>query len=148
MRSSELDYELPPELIAQHPPERRDGSRLLVHDRASGETRHRRFDELPLELSEGTLVVVNDTRVLPARLRLERPGGGEAEGLVLEPVGPDGERGGPRPSCCCSSASARTGRGRAWRARRASCDRVSGWGRSSCSSRSAKAAGGCGSTAS
>src|SRR3954452_4735498 len=90
MRSSELDYELPQELIAQHPPERRDGSRLLVHDRASGETRHRRFDELPLELSEGTLVVVNDTRVLPARLRLERPGGGEAEVLLLERVGSNG----------------------------------------------------------
>src|SRR3954447_808283 len=90
MRSSELDYDLPQELIAQHPPERRDGSRLLVHDRASGETRHRRFDELPLELAEGTLVVVNDTRVLPARLRLERPGGGAAEVLLLERVGSNG----------------------------------------------------------
>src|SRR3954469_5365514 len=90
MRSSELDYELPQELIAQHPPERRDGSRLLVHDRASGETRHRRFEELPLELAEGTLMVVNDTRVLPARLRLERPGGGEAEVLLLERVGSNG----------------------------------------------------------
>jgi S-adenosylmethionine:tRNA ribosyltransferase-isomerase len=90
MKSSELDYELPKELIAQHPPERRDGSRLLVHDRASGETRHRRFDELPSELPEGTLVVVNDTRVLPARLRLERPGGGEAEVLLLERLGENG----------------------------------------------------------
>jgi S-adenosylmethionine:tRNA ribosyltransferase-isomerase len=90
MRSSELDYELPQELIAQHPPERRDASRLLVHDRASGETRHRRFDELPTELADGTLVVVNDTRVLPARLRLERPGGGEAEVLLLERLGENG----------------------------------------------------------
>src|SRR6185312_12726813 len=90
MRSSELDYELPWELIAQHPPERRDASRLLVHDRASGESRHRRFDELPSELPEGTLVVVNDTRVLPARLRLERPGGGEAEVLLLERLGENG----------------------------------------------------------
>jgi hypothetical protein len=90
MRSSELDYELPQELIAQHPAQRRDGSRLLVHDRASGETRHRRFDELPSELPEGTLVVVNDTRVLPARLRLERPGGGEAEVLLLERLGENG----------------------------------------------------------
>jgi len=90
MRSSELDYELPRELIAQHPPERRDASRLLVHDRASGETRHRRFDELPAELADGTLVVVNDTRVLPARLRLERPGGGEAEVLLLERLGENG----------------------------------------------------------
>jgi S-adenosylmethionine:tRNA ribosyltransferase-isomerase len=90
MRSSELDYELPQELIAQHPAEPRDGSRLLVHERASGETRHRRFDELASELPEGTLVVVNDTRVLPARLRLERPGGGEAEVLLLERLGENG----------------------------------------------------------
>jgi len=90
MRSSELDYELPEELIAQHPAARRDGSRLLVHDRKTGETRHRRFDELPGELAEGTLVVVNDTRVLPARLRLERPGGGEAEVLLLEQLGENG----------------------------------------------------------
>jgi S-adenosylmethionine:tRNA ribosyltransferase-isomerase len=90
MKSSELDYNLPQELIAQHPLERRDRSRLLVHDQASRETRHRRFDELPAELVEGTLVVVNDTRVLPARLRLERPGGGEAEVLLLERLGDNG----------------------------------------------------------
>ena len=90
MRTSELDYELPQELIAQHPLKRRDGSRLLVHDRTTGETRHRRFDDLPLELKEATLVVVNDTRVLPARLRLERPGGREAEVLLLERLGENG----------------------------------------------------------
>jgi S-adenosylmethionine:tRNA ribosyltransferase-isomerase len=90
VRTAELDYVLPPELIAQHPLERRDRSRLLVHDRATDETRHRRFDELPDELSEGTLVVVNDTRVLPARLRLQRPGGGEAEVLLLERLGENG----------------------------------------------------------
>jgi S-adenosylmethionine:tRNA ribosyltransferase-isomerase len=90
MKSSELDYELPPELIAQRPAERRDHSRLLVHERASGATRHRRFDDLPHELPEETLVVVNDTRVLPARLRLERPGGGAAEVLLLERLGEDG----------------------------------------------------------
>jgi S-adenosylmethionine:tRNA ribosyltransferase-isomerase len=90
VRTAELDYELPPELIAQHPLERRDRSRLLVHDRATRETRHRRFDDLPAELPDGTLVVVNDTRVLPARLRLERPGGGEAEVLLLERLGENG----------------------------------------------------------
>ena len=90
MKSSELDYELPPELIAQHPAARRDHSRLLVHERASGATRHRRFDDLPQELPGGTLVVVNDTRVLPARLRLERPGGGAAEVLLLERLGENG----------------------------------------------------------
>ena len=90
MRASELDYELPPELIAQTPLEQRDSSRLLVHDRSTGDTRHRRFDHLAEELPEGTLVVVNDTRVLPARLRLERPGGGEAEVLLLERLGSNG----------------------------------------------------------
>src|ERR687892_1663708 len=98
MKTSELDYQLPSELIAQHPAERRDRSRLLVHDRTRGETRHRRFDELPGELAEATLVVVNDTRVLPARLRLERPGGGQAEVLLLERLGWEGTGGGlPRP---------------------------------------------------
>ena len=72
MKSSELDYSLPRELIAQRPLERRDHSRLLVYERSSGEVRHRRFDELPEELAAGTLTVVNDTRVLPGRLRLER----------------------------------------------------------------------------
>ena len=90
MRSSELDYSLPRELIAQRPLERRDHSRLLVYERSSGEIRHRRFDELPEELVAGTLTVVNDTRVLPARLRLERPGGGEAEVLLLERLGENG----------------------------------------------------------
>jgi S-adenosylmethionine:tRNA ribosyltransferase-isomerase len=90
MDTSALEYELPPELGAQRPADRRDESRLLVYDRATGDARHRRFRELPGELSPGELVVVNDTRVIPARLRLERPGGGEAEVLLLERVGPDG----------------------------------------------------------
>jgi S-adenosylmethionine:tRNA ribosyltransferase-isomerase len=90
MKAAELDYALPPELIAQRPAARRDRSRLLVYERASGAVRHRRFEELPEELPEGTLTVVNDTRVLPARLRLERPGGGEAEVLLLERLGANG----------------------------------------------------------
>jgi len=89
MDTAQLDYELPPELIAQRPAERRDESRLLVFDRATGDVRHRRFSELPDELA-GELVVVNDTRVIPARLRLERAGGGDAEVLLLERLGPDG----------------------------------------------------------
>ena len=69
MDTAALEYELPPELIAQRPAERRDESRLLVYERPTGEVRHRRFSELPEELS-GELVVVNETRVIPARLRL------------------------------------------------------------------------------
>ncbi|HSP72170.1 MAG TPA: S-adenosylmethionine:tRNA ribosyltransferase-isomerase, partial [Gaiellaceae bacterium] len=65
MKVSLLDYALPPELIAQHPAERRDESRLLVYERATGAVRHRVFAELPEELSAGALVVVNDTRVVP-----------------------------------------------------------------------------------
>jgi S-adenosylmethionine:tRNA ribosyltransferase-isomerase len=87
MKLSELDYDLPPELIAQHPAERRDRSRLLVYDRASGEVRHRRFDELPDELEPRELVVVNDTRVLPARISIDRPRG---EVLLLERIGDEG----------------------------------------------------------
>ena len=89
MDTAELEYELPPQLIAQRPARRRDESRLMVFDRGTGEVRHRRFSELPEELST-ELVVVNDTRVIPARLRLRRPGGGEAEVLLLERAGPDG----------------------------------------------------------
>jgi S-adenosylmethionine:tRNA ribosyltransferase-isomerase len=87
MKLTELDYELPPELIAQRPRAQRDQARLLVYDRATGEIRHRRFSELPGELETDELVVVNDTRVLPARIRLERPRG---EVLLLERVGEDG----------------------------------------------------------
>jgi S-adenosylmethionine:tRNA ribosyltransferase-isomerase len=90
METSALEYDLPRELIAQRPAERRDESRLLVYERATGDVRHRRFSELPEELAREELVVVNETRVIPARLRLERPGGGEAEVLLLEHVGPDG----------------------------------------------------------
>jgi S-adenosylmethionine:tRNA ribosyltransferase-isomerase len=87
MRTAELDYDLPPELIAQRPLPRRDDSRLLVYERATGATRHRSFRDFPDELPDGALVVLNDTRVLPARLRVRRPGGGEAEVLLLEPLG-------------------------------------------------------------
>ena len=85
MDTSELDYDLPSELIAQHPAERRDASRLLVYRRSSGEVTHRRFAHLPEELS-GELAVVNDTRVVPARIRLERPRG---EVLLLERLSGD-----------------------------------------------------------
>jgi S-adenosylmethionine:tRNA ribosyltransferase-isomerase len=87
MKVSELDYELPSELIAQRPPGRRGYSRLLVYDRAQGDVRHSRFSELPDELTRSELVVANDTRVLAARIPLGRPRG---EVLLLERVGEDG----------------------------------------------------------
>jgi S-adenosylmethionine:tRNA ribosyltransferase-isomerase len=80
MDLSELDYELPPELIAQHPAGRRDASRLLVYERETGAVRQRRFGELAEEL-HGELVVVNDTKVVPARIPLSSPRG---EVLLLE----------------------------------------------------------------
>jgi len=82
MDARELDYDLPPELIAQHPAERRDESRLLVYSRASGDVSHHVFRELP-ELVDA-LAVVNDTRVVPARIAIEQPRG---EVLLLEPAG-------------------------------------------------------------
>jgi S-adenosylmethionine:tRNA ribosyltransferase-isomerase len=97
VKTRELDYELPEELIAQHPTQRRDESRLLVYDRASGDVRHRRFFELPEEL-RGELVVVNDTRVVPARLKMRRPSGGAAEVLLVERLEEDVWEGLARPS--------------------------------------------------
>src|SRR5579871_1524293 len=82
MDAAELDYDLPPELVAQHPAGRRDASRLLVYSRATGEVEHRVFRELP-ELVDA-LTVVNDTRVVPARIPIERPRG---EVLLLEHLG-------------------------------------------------------------
>src|SRR5437762_10873831 len=79
-----LDYDLPPHLIAQHPAEQRDQSRLLVLNRARGEIRHHQFVDLPSLLQPGDLLVLNDTRVLPARLFGRRAGtGGRWEGLFL-----------------------------------------------------------------
>src|ERR671931_2389845 len=86
MKTRELEYDLPPELIAQHPVARRDESRLLIYDRVSERVDHRRFAELPDVLGEA-LTVVNDTRVVPARIPIERPRG---EVLLLEPLDADG----------------------------------------------------------
>jgi S-adenosylmethionine:tRNA ribosyltransferase-isomerase len=87
MRVSELDYDLPPALIAQRPEARRDESRLLVYERMSQSVDHRSFAELPDVLSGGELVVVNDTRVVPARIPIERPRG---EVVLLERLAEDG----------------------------------------------------------
>ncbi len=94
MDVADLDYELPQALIAQRPPPRRDESRLLVYERASGAVRHRRFAELPEEL-HGELVVVNDTRVVPARIPIVSPRG---EVLLLERLDGDLWEGLARPT--------------------------------------------------
>jgi S-adenosylmethionine:tRNA ribosyltransferase-isomerase len=94
MKVSELDYDLPPELIAQEPVSRRDESRLLVYERATRVVRHCRFAELPEEL-DGELVVVNDTRVVPARIPIEQPRG---EVLLLERLDGDLWEGLARPT--------------------------------------------------
>ncbi|MDP9258678.1 MAG: tRNA preQ1(34) S-adenosylmethionine ribosyltransferase-isomerase QueA [Actinomycetota bacterium] len=83
MRTDELDYALPEELIAQRPAERRDASRLLVH-RRDGTIEHRRFDDLVGLLHPGDLVVVNSSRVLRARIAVRRPTGGGGEVLLIE----------------------------------------------------------------
>ena len=83
MDISALDYELPRELIAQRPLAARDESRLLVYRLAEQGIEHRRVADLP-ELLSGELVVVNDTRVVPARLPLRRESGGAVEVLLLE----------------------------------------------------------------
>src|SRR5690349_20478053 len=86
MKTRELEYDLPPELIAQHPMARRDESRLLVYDRVSERVDQRRFAELPDVLGDA-LTVVNDTRVVPARIAIEQPRG---EVLLLERAGDGG----------------------------------------------------------
>jgi S-adenosylmethionine:tRNA ribosyltransferase-isomerase len=90
MNVSEFDFELPADLIAQEPAERRDGSRLLVLDRVNGTVAHRGFAEIPDELRAGDLLVLNDTKVLPARLRGTKSTGGRVEVLLLEPTGENG----------------------------------------------------------
>ncbi len=78
------DYDLPPEAIAQRPVEPRDQSRLLVLDRERGATEHHRFADLPDLLDRGDLLVMNDTRVIPARLfGSKRPGGGQVELFLI-----------------------------------------------------------------
>ncbi len=87
MRRRDLDYQLPPELIAQTPLARRDASRLLVYERSTAAIRHRHFSDLSHELAADDLLVLNDTRVIPGRLRLQRVSGGLVEVLLVEQRG-------------------------------------------------------------
>jgi S-adenosylmethionine:tRNA ribosyltransferase-isomerase len=84
MKTSDFYYDLPKELIAQTPLQRRDGSRLLTLDRETGSTEHHHFYELPQFLTPKDCLILNDSRVLPARLLGQRlPGGGACEVLLL-----------------------------------------------------------------
>ncbi|HJQ85642.1 MAG TPA: S-adenosylmethionine:tRNA ribosyltransferase-isomerase, partial [Candidatus Binatia bacterium] len=100
MRLADLDYALPEERIAQEPAPVREAARLLVLERADGSVGHRGIVDLPSLLRAGDLLVVNDTRVVPARVRGRRPSGGRVE-LLFVRAGADGEwevlvRGTPR----------------------------------------------------
>ena len=90
MKTSDFLYDLPEELIAQTPLPQRDASRLLVLDRTSGEIEHRRFHDLPEYLLPGDCLILNDSRVIPARLFGVRPSGGAVEVVLLREL--DGGR--------------------------------------------------------
>ncbi len=88
MRTADFDYELPPELIAQMPAHQRDQSRLMVLERVSGKIEHSRFGNLLEFLESGDVLVLNDSRVIPARLRgVNARTGGQFEVLLLEENG-------------------------------------------------------------
>ena len=87
MKTHDFYYDLPEELIAQTPLERRDGSRLMVLDRQTGEIEHKHFYDIVDYLRPGDCLVMNDSRVLPARLLGHRPTGGAVEVLLLRDLG-------------------------------------------------------------
>ena len=89
MRVEDFDYELPEELIAQVPLTARDASRLMVLTRSEHLVEHRHFRDLPEYLRPGDVLVLNDTRVIPARLAATRSTGGKVEILLLTPRGGD-----------------------------------------------------------
>ena len=87
MKTSDFSYELPESLIAQTPLEKRDSSRLMLLDRSTGQVAHSVFSRLPEYLQPGDCLVMNDSRVLPARLFGHRPSGGAVEVLLLKDLG-------------------------------------------------------------
>lgn len=89
LKVQDFDYYLPPELIAQDPLPDRDRSRLLVVDRRDGSIAHRQFYQMTEYLEPGDILVVNDTKVIPARLRGVRRTGGKVEALLLKDLGDD-----------------------------------------------------------
>lgn len=83
MTTEQLDFHLPPELIAQTPSPDRGGSKLLHYSRSAQSVSHRQFKELPRLLRAGDLLVFNNARVIPARFTLQKPTGGQVEGLFI-----------------------------------------------------------------
>jgi S-adenosylmethionine:tRNA ribosyltransferase-isomerase len=104
-RISDYDYHLPPELVAQYPHRQRHASRLLVLRRDSGDLHHAHFRELPHWLDENDILVINDTRVFPARLRGHKDSGGQVE-LLLHHL-PTPEDNGAAPPAAWARASHR-----------------------------------------
>lgn len=88
-KKSDFYYDLPEELIAQTPAEPRDSSRLLVYDRKCGKTEHKIFKDITQYLRAGDVLVVNNTRVLPARLYAHTENGGAVEVLLLKRLNKD-----------------------------------------------------------
>ena len=85
LKTADFDYNLPPSLIAQEPAKRRDSAKMLTLDRGTGETAHHQFHSLPALLCPGDVLVMNDSRVIPARLHGRKIGGGaNAQMLLLE----------------------------------------------------------------
>ncbi|MBM4347797.1 MAG: tRNA preQ1(34) S-adenosylmethionine ribosyltransferase-isomerase QueA, partial [Deltaproteobacteria bacterium] len=82
MKIEEFDYTLPKSLIAQYPSSQRGESRLMVLSRSRGSIEHRRFEDIPDDLNSGDLLVMNNTRVLPARLIGFKETGGRVEALL------------------------------------------------------------------
>ncbi|MBI2339687.1 MAG: tRNA preQ1(34) S-adenosylmethionine ribosyltransferase-isomerase QueA [Deltaproteobacteria bacterium] len=88
MKLSDFDYSFPPELVAQHPLEERDASRMMVLNRASGLTDHHVFKNFPDYFEEGDVLVLNNSKVFPCRLVTERKTGGRVEVFLLREVKP------------------------------------------------------------
>lgn len=87
MRVDEFDYDLPREMIAQHPSGERSRSRLLACDRATGKIEHRHFSDITGYLREGDVLVLNDSKVFPARLKVRKATGGQIDVLLVRPLG-------------------------------------------------------------
>lgn len=87
MRVDEFDYDLPGEMIAQHPSGERSDSRLLAYDRVTGKIEHRKFSDITGYFRENDVLVLNDSKVFPARLKAVKPTGGQIDVLLVRPLG-------------------------------------------------------------